>query len=93
MPGLPLLDEAESYSCFFEDIASNAVISGGRVSCRSPSPGSLPMVPLGQGEQLLDSSSVSHCDRSFAPEISWGGLNFDLTPIKAQFFSDPLELH
>lgn len=72
MPGLPLLDEAESYSCVFEDIYSQAVVSGGRVSCQSPSPGSLPMVPLGQGEQLLDNLSVSHRDLSFTPEISWG---------------------
>lgn len=54
VPGLPLLDEAESYTCVFRDIASHAVVSGSRVSCQSPSPGSLPMVPLGQGEQLLD---------------------------------------
>lgn len=58
VPGLPLLDESESYTCIFEDIPSHAVVSGSRVSCQSPSPGSLPMVPLGQGEQLLDSLSV-----------------------------------
>lgn len=76
VPGLPLLDEAESYSCVFEDIPSHAVVSGGRVSCQSPSPGSLPMVPLGQGEQLLDSSSVPHRDLSFSPDVSRGGLEF-----------------
>lgn len=68
MPGLPLLDEAESYTCVFRDIASHAVVSGSRVSCQSPSPGSLPMVPLGQGEQLLDSSSV--CMRKRACSVS-----------------------
>uniref|UniRef100_H3CH74 Plexin B1 n=1 Tax=Tetraodon nigroviridis TaxID=99883 RepID=H3CH74_TETNG len=47
VPGLPLLDEPESYSCMFES-PSHAVVSGGRVLCQSPSPGSLPMVPLGQ---------------------------------------------
>lgn len=68
VPGLPLLDEAESYTCVFRDIASHAVVSGSRVSCQSPSPGSLPMVPLGQGEQLLDSSSV--CMRKRACSVS-----------------------
>lgn len=53
VPGLPLLDEGESYSCIFEDVHSPAVVSGDRVSCRSPNPASLPRVPLGQGEQLV----------------------------------------
>lgn len=53
VPGLPLLDEAESYTCVFKDIASHAVVSGSRVSCQSPSPSSLPMVPLGQDSVTL----------------------------------------
>ncbi|TWW62606.1 Plexin-B1 Semaphorin receptor SEP [Takifugu flavidus] len=48
VPGLPLLDEGESYSCIFEDVHSPAVVSRDRVSCQSPNPGSLPVVPLGQ---------------------------------------------
>lgn len=64
VPGLPLLDKGESYSCVFKDVHSPAVVSRGRVSCQSPNPGSLPVVPLGQGEQLLDCLSVSHHDIS-----------------------------
>lgn len=64
VPGLPLLDKGELYSCVFEDVHSPAVVSRDRVSCQSPNPGSLPVVPLGQGEQLLDSLSVLHHDIS-----------------------------
>ncbi|XP_068170531.1 plexin-B1 [Antennarius striatus] len=48
IPGLPALDEGETYSCYFLDSHSPAVIAGGGVSCHSPDPARLPMVPPGQ---------------------------------------------
>ncbi|XP_056157329.1 plexin-B1 [Lampris incognitus] len=48
VPGLPELEEGESYSCFFEDSQSSATITEMGVTCRSPDTHKVPMVPPGQ---------------------------------------------
>uniref|UniRef100_A0A672YLX3 Plexin-B1 n=1 Tax=Sphaeramia orbicularis TaxID=375764 RepID=A0A672YLX3_9TELE len=48
VPGLPVLEPGESYSCFFQDSHSPATVSEGGVTCTSPDPGRVPMVPPGR---------------------------------------------
>ncbi|XP_019746142.1 plexin-B1 [Hippocampus comes] len=48
VPGLPVLEKAESYSCFFQEIHIPATVTGSVVTCRSPRTSQVPMVPAGQ---------------------------------------------
>uniref|UniRef100_A0A3Q3WDB9 Plexin-B1 n=1 Tax=Mola mola TaxID=94237 RepID=A0A3Q3WDB9_MOLML len=48
VPGIPVLESGESYSCFFQDSHSPAVMGNGGVSCHTPEPSRLPTVPPGQ---------------------------------------------
>uniref|UniRef100_A0A8C4IT95 Plexin-B1 n=1 Tax=Dicentrarchus labrax TaxID=13489 RepID=A0A8C4IT95_DICLA len=48
VPGLPVLEKDESYSCFFQDSRSPAVVTESGVTCHSPDPSRVPMVPPGQ---------------------------------------------
>ena len=50
-PGLPRLQDGESYSCFFKDSPSPATITETGVTCPSPDPQRVPIVPPGQGEK------------------------------------------
>ncbi|XP_053354190.1 plexin-B1 isoform X1 [Clarias gariepinus] len=48
IPGLPRLEEGESYSCFFQDTPSPATITESGVTCPSPEPSKVPIVSPGQ---------------------------------------------
>ncbi|KAM4582696.1 plexin-B1-like isoform 3-T3 [Fundulus diaphanus] len=48
IPGLPMLEKGESYSCFFQDSHSPATITETGVTCQSPDSSRIPMVPPGQ---------------------------------------------
>ncbi|XP_020558987.1 plexin-B1 isoform X2 [Oryzias latipes] len=48
VPGLPVLDKGESYSCFFRDVRSPAVLTDRGISCRSPDSSRIPSVPQRQ---------------------------------------------
>ncbi|KAM4741069.1 plexin-B1 isoform 2-T5 [Anableps anableps] len=48
IPGLPVLEKDESYSCFFQDSHSPAIITEAGVTCQSPDSSRIPMVPPGQ---------------------------------------------
>ncbi|KAF4079115.1 hypothetical protein AMELA_G00189360 [Ameiurus melas] len=48
IPGLPRLNDGESYSCFFKDTSSPATISESGVTCPSPDPQKVPAVSPGQ---------------------------------------------
>ncbi|XP_070814735.1 plexin-B1 isoform X2 [Chaetodon trifascialis] len=48
VPGLPVLEKDESYSCVFQDSHSPAVVTEGGVTCHSPDTGRVPMVSPGQ---------------------------------------------
>lgn len=48
VPGLPVLEKGEFYSCFFQDSHSPAVVSSMGVTCNSPDPSQVPVVPHGQ---------------------------------------------
>ncbi|XP_054639491.1 plexin-B1 isoform X1 [Dunckerocampus dactyliophorus] len=48
VPELPALEKGESYSCFFHGIRSPATVTGTGVTCQSPHPSQVPMVPPGQ---------------------------------------------
>uniref|UniRef100_A0A7N6A9K9 Plexin-B1 n=1 Tax=Anabas testudineus TaxID=64144 RepID=A0A7N6A9K9_ANATE len=50
VPGLPVLEKDESYSCYFQDSHSPATVTGTGVTCHSPDTGRVPMVPPGQGD-------------------------------------------
>uniref|UniRef100_A0A8B9KJ41 Plexin-B1 n=1 Tax=Astyanax mexicanus TaxID=7994 RepID=A0A8B9KJ41_ASTMX len=54
VPGLPSLSEEETYSCYFEETQSAAVVQGTTVTCSTPPANRVPPVPHGQ-----DSVSVS----------------------------------
>ncbi|XP_024125939.1 plexin-B1 isoform X2 [Oryzias melastigma] len=45
VPGLPVLEKGESYSCFFQDVQSPAIITDNGISCRSPDSSRIPAVP------------------------------------------------
>ncbi|KAK3556960.1 hypothetical protein QTP70_022299, partial [Hemibagrus guttatus] len=47
IPGLPRLEDGESYSCFFQDSFSPATITESGVTCPSPDPQRLPTVSPG----------------------------------------------
>ncbi|CAB1354237.1 unnamed protein product, partial [Coregonus sp. 'balchen'] len=47
-PGLPILEEDNSYSCFFHDTESPATVTDTGVTCLSPDPHRVPTVPPGQ---------------------------------------------
>ncbi|XP_047438913.1 plexin-B1 isoform X2 [Mugil cephalus] len=47
VPGLPVLGKGESYSCVFQDSHSPAMVTGSGVTCRSPDPSKVGMVPPG----------------------------------------------
>uniref|UniRef100_A0A3Q2G1F2 Plexin-B1 n=1 Tax=Cyprinodon variegatus TaxID=28743 RepID=A0A3Q2G1F2_CYPVA len=49
IPGLPLLDRGESYSCSFQSSSSPATITQAGVACQSPDSSRIPSVPPGQG--------------------------------------------
>ena len=68
VPGLPVLENDESYSCFFQDNHSPATVTKTGVTCQSPETSRVPMVPPGQGECVLPSDLFSLCLIS--------GLNF-----------------
>ncbi|XP_034537415.1 plexin-B1 [Notolabrus celidotus] len=48
VPGLPVLEKDESYSCFFQDIHSPAIVTDSGVTCHSPDTHHVPSVPPGQ---------------------------------------------
>ncbi|XP_076606423.1 plexin-B1 isoform X2 [Chaetodon auriga] len=48
VPGLPVLEKDESYSCVFQDSHSPAVVTESGVTCHSPDTSRVPMVPPGQ---------------------------------------------
>ncbi|XP_067093381.1 plexin-B1 [Osmerus mordax] len=48
VPGLPVLEEGESYSCYFHSSSSPATITGSGVVCLSPDPHRAPAVSPGQ---------------------------------------------
>ncbi|XP_038132550.1 plexin-B1-like, partial [Cyprinodon tularosa] len=48
IPGLPLLDRGESYSCSFQSSSSPATITQAGVACQSPDSSRIPSVPPGQ---------------------------------------------
>ncbi|XP_076012592.1 plexin-B1 isoform X2 [Genypterus blacodes] len=48
VPGLPVLEKAESYSCFFQDSQSPATVSQSGVTCQAPDASRVPAVPPGQ---------------------------------------------
>uniref|UniRef100_UPI003AABC8E3 plexin-B1 n=1 Tax=Centroberyx gerrardi TaxID=166262 RepID=UPI003AABC8E3 len=48
VPGLPVLEEGESYSCVFQDSQSPAAVTETGVTCHSPNTHRVPMVPRGQ---------------------------------------------
>uniref|UniRef100_A0AAQ5ZP43 Sema domain-containing protein n=1 Tax=Amphiprion ocellaris TaxID=80972 RepID=A0AAQ5ZP43_AMPOC len=48
IPGLPVLEKGESYSCVFEDSHSPATVTETGVTCHSPDTSRVPMVPPGQ---------------------------------------------
>ncbi|XP_072239125.1 plexin-B1 [Leuresthes tenuis] len=48
IPGLPVLEKGESYSCFFQDSHSPATVTQTGVTCHSPDTRRIPMVPSGQ---------------------------------------------
>ncbi|XP_055077868.1 plexin-B1 [Periophthalmus magnuspinnatus] len=48
VPGLPVLEKDEFYTCFFQNSESPAMVSSTGVSCRSPQPSRVPAVPPGQ---------------------------------------------
>ncbi|KAM9860057.1 plexin-B1 [Aulostomus maculatus] len=48
VPGLPVLEKGESYSCFFQDSHSPATVTETGVTCHSPDASQVPMVPPGQ---------------------------------------------
>ncbi|KAM9364388.1 plexin-B1 [Pholidichthys leucotaenia] len=48
VPGLPVLEKGESYSCFFQDSHSPATVTTDGVTCSSPDPSRVSMVPPGQ---------------------------------------------
>lgn len=47
VPGLPVLEKEESYTCFFQNSESPATVSSKGVTCRSPHPSRVPAVPPG----------------------------------------------
>ncbi|XP_036956796.1 plexin-B1 isoform X2 [Acanthopagrus latus] len=48
IPGLPVLEKDESYSCFFQDSHSLAIVTKSGVTCHSPDTSQVPIVPPGQ---------------------------------------------
>ncbi|XP_070759639.1 plexin-B1 [Enoplosus armatus] len=48
VPGLPVLEKGESYSCFFQDSHCPAVVTEAGVTCHSPDTSRVPVVPPGQ---------------------------------------------
>uniref|UniRef100_A0A8C7C653 Plexin-B1 n=1 Tax=Oncorhynchus kisutch TaxID=8019 RepID=A0A8C7C653_ONCKI len=50
VPGLPILEEDNSYACYFHDTESPATVTDTGVTCLSPDPNRVPAVPPGQGE-------------------------------------------
>ncbi|XP_072307946.1 plexin-B1 [Eucyclogobius newberryi] len=48
VPGLPVLESGESYTCFFQNSQSSATVGSTGVSCRSPHPRQVPAVSPGQ---------------------------------------------
>ncbi|KAL6111379.1 plxnb1 [Pungitius sinensis] len=48
LPGLPLLEKGETYSCFFQDSRSPADVTQTGVTCHSPDSSRVPAVPPGQ---------------------------------------------
>uniref|UniRef100_A0A3B5L7J8 Plexin-B1 n=1 Tax=Xiphophorus couchianus TaxID=32473 RepID=A0A3B5L7J8_9TELE len=48
VPGLPVLEQGESYSCLFQDSRSPAAVTEAGVTCQSPDSSRIPLVPPGQ---------------------------------------------
>uniref|UniRef100_A0A8C7UE42 Plexin-B1 n=1 Tax=Oncorhynchus mykiss TaxID=8022 RepID=A0A8C7UE42_ONCMY len=48
LPGLPILEEDNSYACYFHDTESPATVTDTGVTCLSPDPHRVPAVPSGQ---------------------------------------------
>ncbi|XP_061641749.1 plexin-B1 isoform X3 [Phyllopteryx taeniolatus] len=48
VPGLPVLEKGESFSCFFQGLHSPAAVTGSGVTCHSPHTSQVPIVPPGQ---------------------------------------------
>lgn len=67
VPGLPVLEKGESYSCFFQESHSPATVTETGVTCHSPDTRRVPVVPPGQGESFL-TPNLSVC--------CFGSLNF-----------------
>lgn len=94
VPGLPVLGKGESYSCFFQDSHSPAVVTESGVSCHSPHSSRVPAVPPGQGECIV--TPRPDC-LLFLVQSCWGwslimALNFstlglqDLAPVMRLIF-------
>ncbi|XP_041835732.1 plexin-B1 isoform X3 [Melanotaenia boesemani] len=85
IPGLPVLEKGESYSCFFQDSRSPATVTEAGVTCRSPDTRRIPMVPPGQDFVTLSLSlrfgdvAVTARDFTF----------YDCTAVKQQSGSTP----
>ncbi len=62
VPGLPLLEKDESYSCFFQDTHSPASVTESGVTCHSPDTSRVPVVPPGQGEHVLTPQLTVYCN-------------------------------
>ncbi|XP_065811443.1 plexin-B1 isoform X2 [Labrus bergylta] len=48
VPGLPVLEKDEYYSCYFQDVHSPAIVTATGVHCHSPDTRRVPTVPPGQ---------------------------------------------
>ncbi|XP_077428958.1 plexin-B1 isoform X1 [Vanacampus margaritifer] len=48
VPGLPVLEKSETYSCFFQGLHSPATVTRSGVTCHSPHTSQVPIVPPGQ---------------------------------------------
>lgn len=56
--GLPSLEKAETYSCFFQDTEVPASFASGGVSCPTPDADSLP--PIRRGDGRCPAALVGH---------------------------------
>uniref|UniRef100_A0A8B9LUP4 Plexin-B1 n=1 Tax=Astyanax mexicanus TaxID=7994 RepID=A0A8B9LUP4_ASTMX len=78
IPRLPRLQDGESYSCFFKDTPSPAMVTNTGVSCVSPDPQRVPTVPPGQDViciwllGCLSSLPLSLCSCRGCVSSRWG---------------------
>uniref|UniRef100_A0A8D3CU35 Plexin-B1 n=1 Tax=Scophthalmus maximus TaxID=52904 RepID=A0A8D3CU35_SCOMX len=65
VPGLPVLERDESYSCFFQDSHGPATVTKTGVTCQSPNTGRVPTVPPGHVTLSLRFGDVTVTERDF----------------------------